>query len=141
MSEIWAEVRLVETQQSQIRHQRPVLEAALARDQLQGKLETGGAEREQLQLHYPAIKHGTGYVPPVITLEFGGRATGEPHPVLPVTCDMDGHVEGIVFPVAYPVVMSVARTFWEKATAAHVYCAQGASATTAMHGTGMTWRR
>lgn len=104
---------------------RPVLEAALARDQLQAKLEIGGAEREKLLLHYPTIKHGTGYVPPVVTLEFGGRATGEPHHVLPVTCDMDGHVEGVVFPVASPVVMSVARTFWEKATAAHVYCAQG----------------
>jgi hypothetical protein len=104
---------------------RPVLEAALARDQLRVKLEIGGAEREKLLLHYPAIKHGTGYVPPVVTLEFGGRATGEPHHVLPVTCDMDGHVEGVVFPVASPVVMSVARTFWEKATAAHVYCAQG----------------
>ena len=104
---------------------RPVLEAALAGDQLQAKLEIGGAEREKLLLHYPAIKHGTGYVPPVVTLEFGGRATGEPHHVLPVTCDMDGHVAGVVFPVASPVVMSVARTFWEKATAAHVYCAQG----------------
>jgi hypothetical protein len=89
------------------------------------KLEISGAEREKLLLHYPAIKHGTGYVSPVVTLEFGGRATGEPHHVLPITCDMDGHVEGVVFPVASPVVMSVARTFWEKATAAHVYCAQG----------------
>ena len=38
---------------------------------------------------------------------------------------MDGHVEGVTFPSASPLVMSVARTFWEKATAAHVYCAQG----------------
>ena len=58
-------------------------------------------------------------------MKFGGRATGEPHQVLPVTCDMDGHVDGVMFPVASPLVMSVARTFWEKATAAHVYCAQG----------------
>ncbi len=104
---------------------RPVLEAALARDQLQAKLEIGGVERDKLMLHYPAIKHGTGYVSPVVTLEFGGRATGEPHQVLPVTCDMDGHVEGVTFPTASPLVMSVARTFWEKATAAHVYCVQG----------------
>jgi hypothetical protein len=41
-----------------------------------------------------------------------------------VTCDMDGHVDGVLFPVASPQVMSVARTFWEKATAAHVFCAQ-----------------
>jgi hypothetical protein len=104
---------------------RPVLEAALARDQLDAKLEIGGAENDKLLLHYPAIKHGTGYVPPVVTLEFGGRATGEPHQTLPVTCDMDGHVQNVSFPIASPMVMSVTRTFWEKATAAHVYCAQG----------------
>jgi hypothetical protein len=104
---------------------RPVIEAALARDQLDATLEIGGAEHEKLLLRYPAIKHGTGYVPPEVTLEFGGRATGEPHQMMPVTCDMEGHIEGVAFPTASPVVMGVARTFWEKATAAHVYCAQG----------------
>lgn len=104
---------------------QPVLEAALARDGLEAKLEIGGKEGDQLLLHYPALKHGTGYVPPVVALKFGGRATGEPHQVLPVTCDMDGHVPNVSFPTALPQVMSVARTFWEKATAAHVYCAQG----------------
>jgi hypothetical protein len=38
---------------------------------------------------------------------------------------MDGQVDGVTFPTASPWVMSVARTFWEKATATHVYCAQG----------------
>jgi hypothetical protein len=104
---------------------QPILEAALARDHLNAKLEIGGVENDKLLLYYPAIKHGTGYVLPVVTLEFGGRATGEPHQVMPVTCDMDGHVEGVSFPTASPLVMSVARTFWEKATAAHVYCEQG----------------
>jgi hypothetical protein len=104
---------------------QPVLEAALARAQLDAKLEIGGTDKDKLLLHYPAIKYGTGYVPPVVTLEFGGRATGEPHQILPITCDMDGHVENVSFPTASPLVMSVARTFWEKATAAHVYCAQG----------------
>lgn len=104
---------------------RPVLEAALARDQLQAQLEVGGEENDKLLLHYPALKPGSGYVQTVVTLEFGGRATGEPHQALPVACDMEGHVEDVVFPTARPVVMSVARTFWEKATAAHVYCTQG----------------
>ena len=104
---------------------RPVLEAALARDHLDAKLEIGGMENDKLLLQYPATKYGTGYVPPVVTLEFGGRATGEPHQVMSVACDMDGHVEGVTFPTASPLVMGVARTFWEKATAAHVYCAQG----------------
>ena len=104
---------------------RPVLEAALARDQLQVQLEVGGEENDKLLLHYPALKPSSGYVQTVVTLEFGGRATGEPHQALPVACDMEGHVEDVSFPTARPVVMSVARTFWEKATAAHVYCAQG----------------
>lgn len=104
---------------------RPVIEAALAREKMEARLEIGGPENDKLMLHYPALKHGTGYVAPVITLEFGGRATGEPHQVLPVACDMDGHVPNVSFPTASPLVMSVARTFWEKATAAHVYCAQG----------------
>ena len=104
---------------------QPVLEAALARGRLDVKLEIGGAEREKLLLHYPAVKYGTGYVPPTVTLEFGGRATGEPHQVMPVTCDMNGHIAGVVFPAARPQVMSVRRTFWEKATAMHVYCRQG----------------
>lgn len=53
------------------------------------------------------------------------RATGEPHRVMQVTCDMDEYVFEVSFPTASPLVMSLARTFWEKATAAHVYCAQG----------------
>jgi len=31
----------------------------------------------------------------------------------------------VSFPIASPLVMTVARTFWEKATAAHVFCRQG----------------
>lgn len=104
---------------------RPVLEAALVRDGLTAQLETAGATGDKLLLRYAAVRRGTGYVSPVITLEFGGRATGEPHGVMPVVCDMHGHVPGVAFPAASPLVMSVARTFWEKATAAHVYCRQG----------------
>ena len=104
---------------------QPVIEAALARDQLQARLEVGGEESDKLLLHYPALKSSSGYVQTVVALEFGARATGEPHQLLPVACDMEGHVQDVSFPTARPMVMSVARTFWEKATAAHVYCAQG----------------
>jgi hypothetical protein len=100
---------------------QPHLLAALERERLGATLEIAGSDLDTLLLHYPAIKQGTGYVSPVITLEFGGRATGEPHGVLPVTCDMAGHVDGVSFPQALPQVMGVARTFWEKATATHVY--------------------
>lgn len=104
---------------------KPVIEGALAQDHLSARLEIGGKENEKLFMHYPALARGTGYVSPVVTLEFGARSTGEPHQILPVTCDMEGHLPDLSFPAASPLVMSVARTFWEKATAAHVYCAQG----------------
>jgi Nucleotidyl transferase AbiEii toxin, Type IV TA system len=104
---------------------QPVIEASLAHERLDARIELAGQENAKLLLHYPALAKGTGYVPPVVALEFGGRATGEPHQVLPAICDMDGHLPDVSFPTATPVVMSVARTFWEKATAAHVYCAQG----------------
>lgn len=103
----------------------PLLQTALEHSKVGAKLEIGGAEGEKLLLHYPAIKQGTGYVAPVVTLEFGGRATGEPHQLMSVACDMEGQVDGVSFPTATPLVMSVARTFWEKATATHVYCAEG----------------
>jgi hypothetical protein len=45
--------------------------------------------------------------------------------VFEVVCDLAEHLPELSFPTASPMVMSVARTFWEKATAAHVFCAQG----------------
>lgn len=104
---------------------QPVIQAALTRDRLGARLELGGQDNDKLFLHYPALARGTGYVAPVVTLEFGGRATGEPHKVLRVSCDIAETLPELSFPTASPLVMSVARTFWEKATAAHVFCAQG----------------
>ncbi|MHB1566104.1 MAG: nucleotidyl transferase AbiEii/AbiGii toxin family protein [Acidiferrobacter sp.] len=104
---------------------KPIIETSLAHERLAAQVEIGGKDHDKLLLYYPALAQGTGYMRPVVALEFGGRATGEPHQVLPVVCDMDGHLPGVSFPTASPLVMSVARTFWEKATAAHVYCAQG----------------
>jgi len=106
-------------------HVRPVLASALARDGLLARLELAGESHDKLLLHYRAIGQGTGYVAPAVVLEFGARATGEPHQVILVACDMEGHLDGVSFPTARPQVMSVHRTFWEKATAAHVFCRQG----------------
>ncbi|MBB3196721.1 nucleotidyl transferase AbiEii/AbiGii toxin family protein [Roseateles terrae] len=104
---------------------QPLIQAALDSSVPDATLELAGSDMDKLLLRYRAVKQGTGYVAPVVTLEFGGRATGEPHAAMPVTCDIDGHFPDVTFPSASPTVMSVARTFWEKATAAHVYCAQG----------------
>jgi len=106
-------------------HVQPVIQSALANERLNARLEWGGQGNDTLFLHYPALTQGTGYVAPVVTLEFGGRATGEPHEVFQVTCDIAGCLPDVAFPIAAPQVMSIARTFWEKATAAHVFCAQG----------------
>lgn len=102
----------------------PVISKALAQDKLEATLTIGGNERDSLLLQYPALHTGPAYVPPIVKMEFGGRATGEPHAVMQVQCDAEGLVPGVSFPTASPMVMGIARTFWEKATAAHVYCAQ-----------------
>jgi len=58
-------------------------------------------------------------------LEFGARSTGEPYELRSVHCDAAAHLKGVEFPKAKPQVMRAERTFWEKATAIHVFCAQG----------------
>ena len=100
----------------------PTLQAALEHDGSNARLEQSD---DKLLLHYPPLAQGTGYVRPTITLEFGGRSTGEPNEVFQVHCDIAEHVPDVSFPTASPVVMNITRTFWEKATAAHVFCAQG----------------
>lgn len=57
-------------------------------------------------------------------MEFGARSSGEPAGAREVRCDADPYLDEVSFPAATPRVMAVERTFWEKATAAHVYCLQ-----------------
>lgn len=103
----------------------PILLSTLERDGLRASLTLTGNEKEKLILAYEPIKVGTGYAASTIQLEFGGRATGEPHQRHTVACDMAPAIHGIEFPMAQPLVMAAERTFWEKATAVHVYCRQG----------------
>ena len=103
----------------------PILLTAMQKDGLKATLSLAGNENEKLILAYEPIKVGNGYAASTIQLEFGGRATGEPHQRHAVTCDMAPVINEIVFPTAQPLVMAAERTFWEKATAAHVYCRQG----------------
>lgn len=104
---------------------QPILEAALAASGLQAVLSLAGDNNDKLIIAYPAVRTGTGYAAPTIQLEFGARATGEPNQTHPVSCDMAPLIESLEFPTAQPLVMAAERTFWEKATAAHVYCLQG----------------
>ncbi|MFZ2329016.1 MAG: nucleotidyl transferase AbiEii/AbiGii toxin family protein [Rhodoferax sp.] len=104
---------------------QPLFEAARNTAGLNMGLTLAGQDQDKLIVSYPAVKTGTGYAAPTIQLEFGARATGEPHQIHAVACDMAVLIAGVEFPVAQPLVMSAERTFWEKATAAHVYCRQG----------------
>jgi hypothetical protein len=103
----------------------PFLQQSLSNINASAHLEISGNDSEKLTLHYPALKTGVAYVSPTVQLEFGARATGEPNEQQLITCDMDGLLEGITFPTCTARVMKVERTFWEKATAAHVFCLQG----------------
>lgn len=103
---------------------RPIIDDALAASGVQADLSLAGQARDKLIIAYPAVKTGTGYVSSTIQLEFGARATGEPHHFHEVACDIAPWIEDVTFPTARPLVMAAERTFWEKATAAHVYCHQ-----------------
>ncbi|MGJ7536581.1 MULTISPECIES: nucleotidyl transferase AbiEii/AbiGii toxin family protein [unclassified Variovorax] len=86
---------------------------------------TARAEGDKVFIDYTPLVSGTGYVPPTVMLEFGARSTGEPCELRSVHCDAAAHLRGVEFPEATPQVMRAERTFWEKATAIHVFCAQG----------------
>jgi hypothetical protein len=104
---------------------KPVLEDSLVSSRAQAEFRVDGKDSEKLIIDYRAVKTGTGYAAASIQLEFGARATGEPNSRHKVDCDIAPVIEGIEFPVATPLVMAAERTFWEKATAAHVYSLQG----------------
>ena len=82
------------------------------------------AEEDCIYVTYTPLFQGDGFVNPEVKVEFGARSTGEPHTELPIGCDAAEHLPGIAFPTAHPYVMWAERTFWEKATAIHVFCRQ-----------------
>ena len=84
------------------------------------------AEGDKVFIDYAPLVTGTGYISPAVMLEFGARSTGEPSESRAIRCDAAEFLEAVTFPTATPEVMRPERTFWEKATAIHVFCAQGA---------------
>ncbi len=80
---------------------------------------------DKVFIEYTPLATGTGYVAPAVMLEFGARSTGEPSEQRTIRCDAASYLKGVEFPTATPQVMRAERTFWEKATAIHVFCAQG----------------
>lgn len=100
---------------------QPILQHALEREQIEAGLRIDG---DKLFIDYPNLAQGTGYVSPSVMLEFGARSTGEPASPRDIVCDAAAVIEGVEFPTASPRVMHAERTFWEKATAIHVFCLQ-----------------
>lgn len=103
------------------REAKPLLDGVLAAEELPANTRQEG---DRLFIEYEAATAGSGYVAPCVMLEFGARSTGEPASERDVACDAAGQVEGVAFPTARPRVMHAERTFWEKATAVHVFCLQ-----------------
>ena len=102
-------------------HAHPVVEAELT---ALGSA-TSRVTEDCIFIDYEPVTPASSYALPRVKLEFGARSSGEPSSVIPVRCDIEGLISGVEFPVAAPRVMNLPRIFWEKATAAHVYCLQG----------------
>jgi hypothetical protein len=100
---------------------QPILQQAIDREGIDARLRIDG---DKLFIDYPHLAQGTGYVSPSVMLEFGARSTGEPASARDIVCDAAVAVDGLELPSARPRVMHAERTFWEKATAIHVFCLQ-----------------
>ena len=79
-------------------------------------------EGDRIHMDYEPLFDGYGPVRPSVIVEFGARSTGEPNEVRPVRCEAAPLLPEVSFPEAHPRVMLAERTFWEKATAMHVFC-------------------
>ena len=99
----------------------PSVESRLQRNGFEPEM---SADAERLRIVYEPLFDDYAFVRPEVTVEFGARSTGEPRVFRPVECDAAPFLPGVVFPEARPSVMLAERTFWEKATAIHVYCRQ-----------------
>lgn len=99
----------------------PIMQEELARAGLDAEVRADG---DRLYIHYEPLFEQTGLMRPEVMVEFGARSTGEPHKRMPVICDAAEHLSDLALPEAHPSVMLAQRTFWEKATAVHVFCRQ-----------------
>jgi Nucleotidyl transferase AbiEii toxin, Type IV TA system len=83
------------------------------------------SEGAKLYIDYDPLAQGKGYVAPRVTIDFGARSTGEPCEEQSIRCDAAEHLADLEFPKATTRAMLPKRTFWEKATAVHVFCRGG----------------
>ena len=82
-----------------------------------------GDDGETLRFVYPsAVEAPDSYVASEILPEFGGRNIIDPNERHVIIPDIAALADGLDYPAANVVVLSPARTFWEKATLIHVAC-------------------
>jgi hypothetical protein len=99
----------------------PSLEINLAEAGLSAELR---AEGDHVFVAYEPLFDDYGFVRPEVVVEFGARSIGDPREERLCGCDAASYVPDVAFPSVRPFVMSAERTFWEKATAVHVFCQQ-----------------
>ena len=99
----------------------PSVETNLAEAGLSAELR---AEGDHVFVAYEPLFDDYGFVRPEVMVEFGARSIGEPREERLCGCDAASYVPDVAFPFARPFVMLAERTFWEKATAVHVFCQQ-----------------
>ena len=99
----------------------PTIEANLSECGLSARIRADG---DRLFVGYEPLFPDYGFVRPEVMLEFGARSTGEPREERQIECDAAPLITEVAFPSARTLVMLAERTFWEKATAVHVFCRQ-----------------
>ena len=82
---------------------------------------------EELRLTYPSVTPDKGEIDPdyireYVKIEFGGRNATVPIEVRTISAYLEGHIGEANLPHASANVLAGVRTFWEKATLAHVHC-------------------
>ena len=102
-------------------HAWPLIEANLSESGLTSRVRADG---ERLFVGYEPLFADYGFVRPEVIVEFGARSTGEPRRERSIECDAAPYLSAVAFPTARTLVMLAERTFWEKATAIHVFCCQ-----------------
>ena len=100
---------------------RPAIEANLDEEGMSAQLRTEG---DRVYVVYTPLFSEAGFVRPEVMVEFGARSTGEPREERSIECEAAAYIPDVEFPSACLFVMLAERTFWEKATAVHVFCRQ-----------------
>ena len=102
-------------------HALPAVDAGLRRAGLAVQLRADG---DRIFVNYTPLVAGSGFVKPEVLVEFGARSSGEPREARAIECDAAAEISEVAFPSVRVFVMLAERTFWEKATAVHVFCRQ-----------------